>query len=158
MNPLLIAAFLIQAHATSGYSPMVPTGTPVDSIDWDRDPIVEYRYCGEENEFFRIDCGVTTRSGQELVIFDGQIARAYFHEGTRWIRGTPFGDLMAGQELRVSVEILDRFCEGNQLEVVEARLTVIAWSCGNHRSDETISLTFDASYRAATIEERFPAI
>jgi hypothetical protein len=137
--------------------PLMAVGTPVAEIDWDRDPIVRYQYCGEDNVFFEIDCGVVTRSGQELIIFDGEITRASFSAGHLWRRETPFGELSSGQDFRASLAIIGEHCAGHSLSVEEDHLLLAVWSCGAWDNDVTMRITFDGSYRASAIEERMPS-
>lgn len=157
MTIAILTALLLQSTSASPPLPLIPAGTAFDSVDWEQDPIATYRHCGQDQEFLAVDCGVVTQAGQELIIFDGMVTRATFPTGTPWVHDTPFGRLIAGQGFRAGFAILTRFCADYDLTTDGSDLTLTAWSCGNSQGDDLLSITFDASYSAATIASSVPS-
>lgn len=157
MTSAILAALLLQSASAPPPVSLIPAGTPFDSIDWEQDPIATYRHCGLDYEFLEVDCGVVTQTGQELIIFDHMVTRASFPADAPWVHDTPFGRLIAGQDFRASFAILTQFCADHDLITDGSDLTLTAWACGTSQDDDVLSITFDASYSAATIASSVPS-
>ncbi|WP_339749062.1 hypothetical protein [uncultured Maricaulis sp.] len=153
----LLASLILQTASPDTAIEFIEVQTAVDAIDGLEGRISEYIYCGDEHEFFRIDCGVVTSSGEELTIFGGSITRSVVRAGRSWTYATPVGSISSGQEFPDTVEMLERFCDHNAVTMRDDSLSLLAWKCRNLPEDALLRIQFDSDYSSVAIEQSIPS-
>jgi hypothetical protein len=152
----LLVSSLLQAAIPDTAVEFIEVQTAVDDINGLEERIAKYIYCGDEHEFFRIDCGVVTSSGEELTIFGGDITRSVVPAGRPWTYATPVGSINSGQEFPDTVAMLERFCDHNAVTMRDNSLSLLAWKCQNLPEDALLRIQFDSGYSSIAIEQSIP--